>query len=170
MVVCSALDQLGRTSQGNYADQVDGPIFFYTGNEGDIVGFYNNSGFVLELAEEFGGLVVFAEHRFYGETLPFGILEPGKLKAEEIGLLSIEQALEDYAELVLYLKDKLQTNAPVIALGGSYGGELAAFFRQKYPFIVDGALAASAPIKCASPDASFDFFEAVCRLCGAFLT
>ena len=39
-----------------------GPIFFYTGNEGDIVGFWQNSGLLFDLAPQFRALVVFGEH------------------------------------------------------------------------------------------------------------
>ena len=39
-----------------------GPIFFYTGNEGPITEFWEATGFIFEIAPQFGALVVFAEH------------------------------------------------------------------------------------------------------------
>ena len=39
-----------------------GPLFFYTGNEGAIEEFYDNTGFLFELAQNFSALIVFAEH------------------------------------------------------------------------------------------------------------
>lgn len=40
-----------------------GPIFLYCGNEGDIVWFAENTGFVWEIAPQFGAMVVFPEVR-----------------------------------------------------------------------------------------------------------
>ncbi|CAG5119919.1 unnamed protein product [Candidula unifasciata] len=123
-----------------------GPIFFYTGNEGDIEWFTNNTGFMWDIAPDFRALLVFAEHRYYGQSLPFG--SATYQNVSNLNYLTSEQALADFAELVQFIKVNTPgaANSPVIAFGGSYGGMLAAWFRIRYPNIIYGALAASAPI------------------------
>lgn len=127
------------------------PIFVYTGNEGDIGWFAANTGFMMDIAPKFRALLVFIEvfiifyvhqitctctvllihepwnlfvllqHRFYGESLPFG--KDSYKSAEKLGYLSSSQALADYAVLIRSLKQNLSAEAsPVVVFGGSYGG------------------------------------------------
>ena len=49
----------------------DGPVLFYCGNEGPIDAFWNASGFLYNsLAQDLGALLLFAEHRYFGESAP----------------------------------------------------------------------------------------------------
>ncbi|KAL3839317.1 hypothetical protein ACJIZ3_023908 [Penstemon smallii] len=124
------------------------PIFVYTGNEGDIEWFTQNTGFMFETAPHFKALLVFIEHRYYGKSIPFGgNKERAYSNSTTLGYLSSTQALADYATLIIDLKNNLTAiDSPVVVFGGSYGGMLAAWFRLKYPHVAIGALASSAPI------------------------
>jgi lysosomal Pro-X carboxypeptidase len=91
-----------------------------------------------QLAPKYHARVVFVEHRYEGQSLP-------NVSKDCMSYASTIQALADYARI---LETKLNpgNKAPVIVFGGSYGGMLSGWMRQKYPHLVAGAIAASAPI------------------------
>lgn len=94
-------------------------------------------------------MVVFAEHRYYGETQPYG--NKSYSAPQYLGYLTSSQALADYVYLIEKIKEKHKADSsrhksPVVAFGGSYGGMLAAWIRLKYPSTVFASLASSAPI------------------------
>ena len=104
---------------------------------------------MFDKAPMFNALLVFAEHRYYGESLPFGNLSFST--PAHLGYLTANQALADYVYLINYLQTEHSRSAylnkvPVVAFGGSYGGMLASWLRMKYPASVIGAIASSAPI------------------------
>jgi len=118
------------------------PVFLYTGNESPVDEYVNNTGLMWDLAVQENALVVFAEHRYFGESIP--ILDGVD---NCIAYLSSEEALADYAALVSRMRREWGAeNSAVIAFGGSYGGMLASWMRIMYPSAIDGAIAASAPI------------------------
>ncbi|DAZ97593.1 TPA: hypothetical protein N0F65_002212 [Lagenidium giganteum] len=125
------------------ATAAQGAVFLYAGNEADVELYVNNMGLMWENAQAFNALLVFAEHRYFGQSMPF----PPEELDDHMQFLSSAQALEDFARVVATVKTSYKANnVPVIAFGGSYGGMLAAWMRMKYPFVVDGAIAASAPL------------------------
>ena len=70
---------------GTLVNGCKGPILFYTGNEGSITGFWSGNGFMIDkLAPKWGALLVFAEERYYGASLPFG---NASLEAENLRCL-----------------------------------------------------------------------------------
>jgi lysosomal Pro-X carboxypeptidase len=121
------------------------PLLLYCGNEADVTLYVNATGAMWVAAEKLSAVLVFAEHRFYGESQPFAsFTSSNNNELPHREHLSAAQALADLATLVQSVK--LQPEQRVVAYGGSYGGMLAAWLRIKYPHIVHGAVAASAPV------------------------
>ena len=120
-------------------------VFFYVGNEADVTLYVNATGLMWERAEEFGALLVWSEHRYYGESQPFGSAEASVANKT---FLSVEQALADHAAAAAAIREKygVASSAATVGFGGSYGGMLATWLRLARPDAIDGAIAASAPV------------------------
>mmetsp|Transcript_12735 Transcript_12735/g.32097 ORF Transcript_12735/g.32097 Transcript_12735/m.32097 type:complete len:557 (+) Transcript_12735:198-1868(+) len=132
-----------------YYTNSSSPVLFYAGNEAPILQFVKNSGFLWESAEKLGAMVVFAEHRYYGESFPFGSPKAA-LTPPNISYLTVEQAMADFNTLQVHMRKKwkMSRDAAFIVAGGSYGGNLALWLRLKNPNLWAGALASSAtPLK-----------------------
>lgn len=124
-------------------DETPGPIFFYTGNESPVEEYINNTGLMWELGEELGALLIFVEHRYEPLSHP-DVCGEGTQRC--FAYCTTAQANADWVAILTWLRTKRTVRAPSIAFGGSYGGMLAGWFRMKYPDVIDGAIAASAPI------------------------
>ncbi|CAN6840772.1 unnamed protein product [Brassica oleracea var. botrytis] len=128
--------------------KANAPILAFLGEEASIesdlyVSFFQDNGPRLK------ALLVYVEvcHRYYGKSVPFGSAEEALKNASTLGYLNAAQALADYAAILMHVKEKYSAkHSPIIVVGGSYGGMLAAWFRLKYPHIALGALASSAPL------------------------
>jgi hypothetical protein len=122
---------------------VDFPIFVFIGGEGaEGCGRLTSKMYVYELAREHKALLINVEHRFYGQSYPTKDMSTSNLK-----YLSADQALADLARIIGHIKTDLNTkNSKVITVGGSYPGNLAAWFRLKYPSVTHGSISSSAPV------------------------
>lgn len=122
------------------------PIVIGIGGESNIQSSASRAGFIWQNAPRLQGLIVFIEHRYYGGSLPFRKYSFDR-KLQNYKYLTVEQALQDAIVTVQWVKDKFNaTSSPVIAIGGSYGGALAAWLRVKFPHAIDMSLSSSAPV------------------------
>ncbi|XP_018571389.1 putative serine protease K12H4.7 [Anoplophora glabripennis] len=118
-------------------------IFLMIAGEGQASVSWMTGGAWIEPAEKYGALLFELEHRFYGVSHPFD-----DLSTENLRYLSSRQALEDTATFINGMNQEynLTKDAKWIVFGGSYAGSLAAWLRQKYPHLVQGAMSASGPL------------------------
>ena len=121
------------------------PIFIYIGGEGDVESRSFDWPWCREYAAEFNALCFVLEHRFYGQSQPFGFKNQTKCEKK---LLTASQALAD-ASVFITEMNRLYDSKPDLkwlAFGCSYAGTLATWLRLKYPDLVHGAIASSAPL------------------------
>lgn len=125
-----------------YASQsADAPVLYHICGEGDAEQGYFLDDNALAWAKTLGAHVVFLEHRYYGQSLPFGDLSTDHLK-----YLTLDNVIEDLAAFQKWMAATQGWKGKWITLGGSYSGTLSAIYRQKHPELAAGALASSAPM------------------------
>jgi len=127
------------------------PILVFIGGEGqESCTRLSSRMYAYDLAKAHNALLVDVEHRFYGQSYP-----TAGMSTSELSYLTSEQALADLARIVEHIKSEqgLQ-DSKVITIGGSYPGNLAAWFRLKYPSVTHASIASSAPLT-----AKTNFFE-----------
>ncbi|KAJ4333394.1 hypothetical protein N0V95_009439 [Ascochyta clinopodiicola] len=147
-----------------------GPVFIYDVGEADASGSWkfrlqNETSFFKQIVDQFGGIGIVWEHRFYGNSTPAPInLDT---PAETFKYLTTEQSLADVDQFAKQFKRKninatlTPDKTPWVFIGGSYPAMRAAFVRDKYPDTIYAGYASSAPVQ-ASVDQSF-YFEPVYR-------
>ena len=115
-------------------------IVLYCGNEGSITDFAANSGFLWTMAQRWSAPVVLIEERFFGASVP-----DAAFRARDY--LSSAAVLEDNVQVIVEaLRPRFGHDARIVAVGGSYGGMLAAWLRRQHPSLVFAAYASSAPL------------------------
>nr|XP_029732384.1 putative serine protease K12H4.7 [Aedes albopictus] len=121
----------------------NGPVFLMIGGEGEATARWMTEGAWVHYAQEYGALCFQLEHRFYGKSHP-----TEDLSTKNLAYLTSEQALSDLAYFIeaMKLKYQLGRSNRWIAFGGSYPGSLAAWLREKYPYLVFGSISSSGPL------------------------
>ena len=132
----------------SFAKDTNAPVILYLCGESECEG-PTHVPLINDMAEKYGAYRVALEHRYYGKSLPFTLLT-----LENLRYLSMDQAIEDLAYFQKFLQQKLHLSGKWIVVGGSYAGELSAFYRLKHPELVEASIASSGPVF-----AKADFFE-----------
>lgn len=117
------------------------PVIYHICGEGDVDQSYFLSDNAIAWAQTLGAHIVYLEHRYYGQSLPFP-----DLSTDHLQFLTLNNVLEDLGDFQKWLTTKMGWTGKWISIGGSYSGTLSALYRQAHPELVIGALASSAPM------------------------
>ncbi|XP_058805527.1 putative serine protease K12H4.7 isoform X2 [Phymastichus coffea] len=119
-----------------------GPIFIMLGGEWTINPGFLSNGLMHDLAKQHKALMFYTEHRYYGNSRP-----TQNMSTDNMQYLNVDQALADVANFIDNIKfNKNISDSKVVVFGGSYAGNMAAWIRIKYPHLIQGAVASSAPL------------------------
>lgn len=131
-----------------YGSHDNSPIFLYICGEATC---HSSSleGAIKAYAKKFHAKLIALEHRYYGKSIP-----TFDLSAENLKYLSTGAALDDLQYFQKSISKSPHWQGKWVAFGGSYPGNLSAFYRLEHPELVIGAIASSAPVK-----AKADFYE-----------
>ncbi|CAG8933986.1 unnamed protein product [Penicillium salamii] len=133
-----------------------GPVFIYDVGEStaEHVAPYllgNTTSFLGQMMQEFNGIGIVWEHRYYGASLPYNV--SNQTLPEHFQYLTNSQALADIPVFAANFTRKnvnatlTPDSTPWVMLGGSYAGMRAAFTRNEYPETIFAAYASSAPVE-----------------------
>uniref|UniRef100_A0A0N4ZGK0 Serine protease K12H4.7 n=1 Tax=Parastrongyloides trichosuri TaxID=131310 RepID=A0A0N4ZGK0_PARTI len=125
-------------------------VFMMVGGEAPIEGRFIQDDDLpfMQMAYQQGAYIYQLEHRFFGRSVPYG-----NMNITSIKYLTTEQALEDLAVFIKTISKKF-TRPRWVMFGGSYPGSMTAWFAKKYPDLIVGGVASSAPLNI-----KLDFFE-----------
>lgn len=117
------------------------PVIYHICGEGDCTEGYFMNDNAIAWAQALGAHLVYLEHRYYGQSLPFS-----DLATDHMQYLTLDNVIEDLATFQRAISAQQGWKGSWISVGGSYSGTLSAIYRQKHPELVVGALASSAPM------------------------
>ncbi|KAI4862306.1 peptidase S28 [Hypoxylon rubiginosum] len=137
--------------------QPGGPIMFFQGEESWYLDCANTT-IMYEYAKQLDGLAVSLEHRYFGQSLPYGqdSHAPSNMK-----YLTLDNVMADAVSFISHIKETNEgaAESKAIVASGSYGGFLAAAFRLNHPDTLFGALASAGPIKSFSNSSDPDTYN-----------
>lgn len=130
-----------ESSYANASSPTTAPVILHICGEGDATQGYFLNDNAIAWAKSLGAHIVYLEHRYYGQSLPFSDLSSAHMK-----YLTLDNVMEDLAGFQKWLSASKGWTGKWLSVGGSYSGTLSALYRQRHPELVVGALASSAPM------------------------
>ncbi|KAK7584024.1 hypothetical protein V9T40_004987 [Parthenolecanium corni] len=120
-----------------------GPVYLFISDRSDVDLSLVKGNYWFLHAQGQHAMIFILEHRFFSRSQPFT-----NTVTRNLQYLHSAQAVADAASFITEMNDKytFPTSTKWIVIGGSHGGNLAAWLRLKYPHLVYGAVASSAMV------------------------